>query len=219
MPESEADIARKNRSMAVCKEKGIYVPEHLRSYVAEAQCIIPEKDEILRRAVCIFATGVCSEIFREGGPRDMKQFVEIMNTLEKQYGFQCSLSPKEQDYLKNPLQHEKEHILYDWRYEDCAVLLWALSLMDLGEPDHTCDVSSLGKLIFSNDFDTLFNSSTLRSREEILDLQDLIFRYDWACVEARVNGSHPEALDPSVVYEWHYALNWLTGADGITQWD
>ncbi|WP_338398753.1 DUF4272 domain-containing protein [Persicobacter psychrovividus] len=50
----------------------------------------------------------------------------------------------------------------------------------------------------------------MRSKEEILDQADLILRLDWACVNARVkNEVAPGGLNSSVVYERHYALNWL----------
>lgn len=26
-------------------------------------------------------------------------------------------------------------------------------------------------------------------------------------------------MSGDIVYEWHYALNWLVGAEGITEWD
>lgn len=51
------------------------------------------------------------------------------------------------------------------------------------------------------------------------DRQDLIFRYDWACVEARIHGKELTAVSGDIVFEWHYALNWLVGAEGITDWD
>lgn len=218
-PETETDVARKERSIAICRRKGIPTAEHLRAYVSDAQCVIPDKETILLRAVCIFATGVCSEVFREGGSQDPKQFSNMMRSLEEQYGFRRALSPKERDYLDHPQGREKDHLLYDWRYEDCAVLLWALGLLELGEPDHACDVPGIAKLIWSHDLASLSAASALRTKEEILNLQDLILRYDWACVDARIKGSRMELLDPSVVYEWHYALNWLTGAGGITNWD
>ena len=56
------------------------------------------------------------------------------------------------------------------------------------------------------------SSAKLRTPSEILDQADLIYRYHWAVVDARVNGKEPPAkLDPSVVMERHYALNWLIG--------
>jgi hypothetical protein len=46
--------------------------------------------------------------------------------------------------------------------------------------------------------------------DQILDQADLIYRYHWAVVDARVKGKQPPAgLDPGIVYERHYALNWL----------
>ena len=33
----------------------------------------------------------------------------------------------------------------------------------------------------------------------------------WACVDARIQGEEVKgAINPSVIYERHYALNWLT---------
>jgi hypothetical protein len=61
--------------------------------------------------------------------------------------------------------------------------------------------------------------TTLRPIEDILDQADLIYRYRWALVDARVNDSEPPAgLDPGVALERHRALNWLIGYLG-QDWD
>ena len=45
---------------------------------------------------------------------------------------------------------------------------------------------------------------------EILDEADLIYRYNWVCVDSRVNDKTPPAgLNGGVAYERHRALNWL----------
>ena len=54
---------------------------------------------------------------------------------------------------------------------------------------------------------------------EILDMQDLVLRYHWACVDARIHHKEMPKLNADIIYEWHYALNWLVGADGNTKWD
>ena len=66
---------------------------------------------------------------------------------------------------------------------------------------------------------SLSKKAKLRSKEEILELQDLTLRYNWACVDARINNKTIEALDFGVVFERHYALNWLLTVDGISDWD
>jgi hypothetical protein len=54
--------------------------------------------------------------------------------------------------------------------------------------------------------------ATLRPVAEVLDEADLIYRYDWAVVDARINNKPvPLGVDPGVVQERHYALNWLIG--------
>ena len=62
-------------------------------------------------------------------------------------------------------------------------------------------------------------AAVLRSMDEILDMQDLVLRYDWACVDARVHHKEVPMLSSDIVFEWHYALNWLVQADGIADWD
>ena len=51
--------------------------------------------------------------------------------------------------------------------------------------------------------------SKSRTKAEILDANDLYYRMDWTCVDARVNGHELNGLNSSVVFERHYALNWL----------
>ena len=52
----------------------------------------------------------------------------------------------------------------------------------------------------------------MRNIEEILDEADLIYRYNWACVNARIKGENaPAGLDSEVVFERHWGLNWLIG--------
>jgi hypothetical protein len=100
------------------------------------------------------------------------------------------------------------------------VLLWALEhFPQLGRPDHICEVPAVARVIAKADPHRLLQDATLRDAAQILDEADLIYRYDWACVNARSKGEEPPAgLDRGVVYERHYALNWLIGYNG-QEWD
>ena len=65
-------------------------------------------------------------------------------------------------------------------------------------------------LVFHRSLEEFLAEAELRRPSEILDEADLILRYDWAVVDARVNQKPiPAELDRGVVYERHYALNWL----------
>jgi hypothetical protein len=63
-------------------------------------------------------------------------------------------------------------------------------------------------------------AAKLRDVSEILDEADLIYRYHWACVDARVNGSGPlQGLEESVVMERRAGLWWMLDIDGQDDWD
>ncbi|MBP3458710.1 MAG: DUF4272 domain-containing protein [Lachnospiraceae bacterium] len=218
--ETEADKKRKEKSIGVLKEKGIPFIEHMEVSVYEKNCVIPQKEEILHRAVAVFAACVKGEIYTCGEYEDCEgKTKEVLDKLEELYGFSCCLSAEERAYIEDTTPDPVLHNKFGWRYEGCSVLLWALSLLDMKEPTEICDASQIGGIFWQNDFEGLIKQAVLRSREEIMDLQDLVYRYDWACVEARIKGKELPMLNGEIIYEWHYALNWLTTADGITDWD
>jgi hypothetical protein len=52
-----------------------------------------------------------------------------------------------------------------------------------------------------------------------MDMSDLIYRLHWAVRDATLSGKKPPGrLNPSVVYEWHYGVNWLTCYED-QEWD
>ena len=218
--EKEADRERKMRSIAILKEKGIPYLEHLKASVFEAECIIPDKEVVVHRLACTFAACVQSEIYTSGQFENCAETAaEEIAQLEKNYQISEWLSTEERDYLENPDKDPALHNRFGWRYECCSVLLWALSMIELKEPTEICNASELGAIMWNHTFDSLMEASVLRSRDEILDMQDLVLRYDWACVDARIHHRELPMLSGDIIYEWHYALNWLVQADGIADWD
>ena len=99
---------------------------------------------------------------------------------------------------------------------------WALSLTDdLFWPDRICDVPGSVRMMNAYpSMEELTAAARLRSRKELLDQADLIYRLHWACVDARVMGlPAPWGLEEGVVMERHRALFWLAGCDGMCPWD
>lgn len=61
--------------------------------------------------------------------------------------------------------------------------------------------------LLANRLENLWRKLELRDIDEILDEADLIYRYDWACVDARMKQLNaPAGLNSSVVVERHGAL-------------
>ena len=71
-----------------------------------------------------------------------------------------------------------------------------------------------------DNFEELMQNVKMRNPSKILDKADLLFRMDWACVNARLNGELPSGnLNPDVVVEQHKGINWLIGAFDAEDWD
>lgn len=103
-----------------------------------------------------------------------------------------------------------------WKYKAFWVLLWALGIVDqLKSPSSICDCDFAIKSVSEcESYQEFMNKVNLRSIDEILNEADLIFRYNWACVDAKVNGKPTlQDLNSSVVLERHKALNWLIAVD------
>lgn len=219
VPEEQVDIDRRKRSVEKCKSMGLPVLETLKASVYESECVIPSKEEVIHRLACIFAAAVCSEACNYEPEKAKIMTAGMLKDLDKNYLVSQYFSRAEKDYTSNPLKYPDMHPKFGWRYECCVVLLWALGLWDLGEPNKICDAGEIGEILWKNDFISLLEKSKLKSKEEILDMQDLILRYDWACVDARIHNKEMTVIDGEIVYEWHYALNWLTNANYTTDWD
>lgn len=57
--------------------------------------------------------------------------------------------------------------------------------------------------------------TVMRSKKEILDKADLVYRMDWAAVDARCHGmTGPAGINHGVIQERHKALNWMIWLHG-----
>lgn len=215
--EEPEDIERRQKSIAILKEKNIPYLEKLKCAVYEKECDIWSEEEIINRLTAIFATSIKGEISHID---DFEEKFKIMlKALENNYNVSKNFTIEEKLYINDFNCTEQDNINFSWKYECIAVLLWSLSLYNLNEPTDVCDVPEIANLLWSNNTKSLLQKAKLKSKQEILDLQDLILRYHWACVEARINNKSLPQLNEEVVSEWHYALNWLVKAYGIKNWD
>ena len=155
IPEEQADVDRRLRSVEKCKKMGLPVMETLKASVYESECVIPSKEDIVHRLACIFAAAVCSEACNYEPDKAAGMVKGMLSELEEKYFVSKYFSNEEREYTQNPLNHPDMHPKFGWRYEGCAVLLWALGLWELGEPTKICDAGEVGKILWNNDFNSL----------------------------------------------------------------
>jgi len=138
---------------------------------------------------------------------------EIVERLVKDYGLSGHFSPKEKAFIQNPDPSQHDRIQFAWRYEAACTLLWALGYVEeLGKPAAICDAGTIVSVLHERGAERFVAEAKLRPLAQILDEADLIYRYHWAVVDARLKGREPPAgLEPGVTLERHYTLNWLIG--------
>ncbi|MBS7566963.1 DUF4272 domain-containing protein [Mucilaginibacter sp. Bleaf8] len=203
---------RRNKSEAYCKAHGVPIYSNPNSMFSdpENQVTIRSKDEVIDRLLALCYIGLKSEGLSK----------ESMAQLDQQYHMSGKLSPAERAYITAQNPTEQQKVDANWRYESMHVMLWALGLVDdLAYPDKLCDVANDNRIIRDLGEQGLHQKARLRSKQEIMDQADLALRLHWAVVDARVNKEDtPAHLESGVVYERHYALNWLINYGG-QDWD
>ncbi|HKS59054.1 MAG TPA: DUF4272 domain-containing protein [Steroidobacteraceae bacterium] len=198
---SDEAESRRTRSIEVLKREGVPYMKDLPMIETAAQIKARNTEEVALRAIALAVVAV------KGETLDQKLALDLVN----RFGIRSALSPAERAFIDNPKPSEHDRVQFAWRYEGLGVMLWALGFeTELGRPDKIVDVPRAVGFIRDLGRDGFIAKAQLRSLDQILDQADLIYRYHWAVVDARVNGKEPPAgLDPGVVYERHYALNWL----------
>ena len=214
-------VERRNKSMALLRDKHIYVTPWLPLLWERAEEPGRTVEEVCRRAAALLIVSLYSEC-RVGEHMSYEESREFVKPIIEGYGAEGFFSPGEKAYLDAPNSTEQTQIQYAWQYENLWVMEWALGLTDdLFWPTRICDVPQSVRIMREYPtMEELTAAARLRPRKELLDQADLIYRLHWACVDARVMGMPaPQELEEGVVMERHRALFWLAGCDEMCPWD
>jgi hypothetical protein len=201
-PSKEA-AERKAKSIARLKKEGVPTTDHLPVIQNSKEAKSRTAEQIAQRAIAICITAVKGEGLDQ----------ETTDKLVKKYNAEKFFSPEEAAFVKDPNPTRQQRIQFSWRYECYWVLLWALGYVDdLQRPEGICDVAKAVAFLRDRTTEQFVKDAKLRPLASILDEADLIYRYDWAVVDARVQRKEvPAKLEKGVVLERHYVLNWLIG--------
>ena len=214
-------VERRNKSMALLRDRHIYVTPWLPLLWERAEEPGRTLEEVCGRAAALLVVSLYSEC-RLGEHMSYEESREFVDPIIEGYGAEGFFSPDEKAYLDDPNSDEKTQIQYAWQYENLWVMEWAMGLTDdLFWPTRICDVPESVRIIREYPtMEELTAAAKLRPRQELLDQADLIYRLHWACVDARVMGMPaPQELEDGVVMERHRALFWLAGCDEMCGWD
>lgn len=214
---------RKTRSEKVLKKHKILINPTLSRIATEDEARLRSSEEIVKRGVTAFLTcQIAIDVLNGSGAESVEFFTPIL----ERFDLRGELTEDEKPYFDlsqcDNISGQQANDM-QWRLEMCAALFWACGFIKkLPYPSEMIDTT---KQIFMingcSSFAELMKNVKMRSLGEILDATDLIFRMNWACVEARVKNSPAIQGDlfPDVVWEQHKGFNWLIGAYDAEDWD
>ena len=210
---------RKQESLALLRQQKIPYLESLPVIETADFVRLRSAEEISRRAIsCLLTIQLACDCHQQQNVEQSKLF---MTGLLDQFGVRLFLTEKEKAVF-NGTATRQDLTNMIWKYEAYWVLLWALGrVSELSYPMEICDCEKAIEVVSGcATFEEFVAAAQLRSIEEILDQADLIYRYDWACTNARIHGMPmPPGLNPEIVLERHWGLNWLIDADHGNDWD
>ena len=127
-------------------------------------------------------------------------------------GLWGNVSPTERNFLANNSPSDQARVEFSWRIESLNVLLWSLGkIPSLDLPRKMCDFENVRDLPdLTVDPKQWIERAALRNVEDILNETDFIYRLHWAVRDGSLNKhAVPGNFHPGIVFERHYALNWL----------
>ncbi len=216
---SEQGETRKNRTIAFLTDKAIPYVTSLPQLPPLEDCRFKSQEEIAKRAVALLIViQFACDVAQNGNIEESREFFTNMLCT---YGVQESLTEHEKFFLESQHPSAQDAVNISWQYEAYWTLIWALGLVEeLDFPDDVCDCEYAVQVVSRCEtFEEFYKQTVLRSKEEILDEADKIYRLHWACVDSRINGQvAPLSLNESVVMERRRGLFWMMGYQD-EEWD
>ena len=175
-------------------------------------------DEICKRAIAStiiiqLAVDICNH------KEINNDTIQIINFVLNKYNVSDCLNSLELKLL-NGNYSEQDAINVSWNYESVWSLFWSLGLIDdIETVNNECDCNFvLQTVLTSNSYEDFKSKCKLRRKQEILDIEDLYFRYNWAINNFKIDSSTKTGnLNPSIVIERKRGLDWIFS--GIDDWN
>ena len=208
LPETPVQKKRREKNNKIVGKKKIAVATKVMTRWNDDEVDLRSVEEICRRAVaCFIAIQIACDINQGNYEEGLDYFKPMID----KFGVADQLNSKESRIIDGSYSMQ-DAIDMDWAYEALWSLFWCLGLVkDVSDGSGVCDCDKVIRTIMDCDsVSDLVKKSKLRKKEEILDMLDLYFRYNWAINDAKVNpASSIGDLNPSTVIERRRGLEWV----------
>ncbi|NOW91030.1 hypothetical protein BCD91_003053 [Clostridium beijerinckii] len=180
-------LQRKQKSIEILKSNKVPYMEGLPIIEDVTEIEVRSAEEIAKRAIaCLVAIQVACDI---NSGENIEESREFFKGFLKKYEVKNELTEAEKKIIFGT-PDEQDVINMAWKYEAYWTLIWALGILDeLDYPSQICDCNfAINVVADCKDFNEFMKKVNLRSIDQILNEADLIYRYNWACVDARIHG-------------------------------
>ena len=210
--ETEKQKNRRQKNNNFLTQNGISINENLSCYENDVQ--IKNIDEVCKRAIaCLITIQVACDINngQDIKSEEYKDNFNFVKSLYKKFDVEACLNSKERRIIDGTYSRQ-DAIDMDWAYEAYWAVCWCLSLVDdIKNGGEMCDCNrAISFVINSNSYEEFKSKCKLRDIDEILDMKDLYYRYNWAINDRHVNSNtNIGNLEPSNVIERRRGLEWV----------
>jgi len=205
--------SRKISSESKLRTLGVPINENLPLIESDEETTLRSVADVHRRLVALWA--VVGKALLGTESRFATYIVE--------HQMESWLSDVERKFILDEQPSKRDGIHFSWQLEALFFVAWCAGLIEADEvPTQESNVQSILDLFPQDgeDPDRLQAAIAIRSKSDILDHADLLYRLHWAVRNARLTGSSgPSAVNGGVVQEWHRAVNWMIRYNKEDDWD
>lgn len=204
---------RKIASETLLHKRGIRINLQLPEIESNEEVRLRSADELFRRLISLWAVVGTA----------LQPEVTYFREYVVHYEMTSWLSEREREFLFADHRAEDDCIQFSSKREALFFLLWCAVVIERIEiPSGESSIKSIMPL-FPQGMEVPFklqNLIRMRSKDDVMNWADLLYRLHWAVRHANLIGKPvPANLNPVAVQEWHQAVNWMICYGEEDNWD
>ena len=210
--QTKEDADRMERNIKLMEKDKMPFYDKMEVNISEKDVKIRKKWEIIRKVVAIVITRIAAQTFLEKKENMLKNLSDIIEIFEKKYQFKEFLTKREREFLENKKENYQLNVEFYFRLETAQTLLWVLSIDKLPDLNNFSDLAEIIEILENENLKSFARKCEIRSKNQILDALDYMYRLNWANVEVKLNG-YSRIANESILYFTRLGLEWVVQSD------
>lgn len=210
--QTKEDADRMERNIKLMEKDKMPFYDKMEVNISEKDVKIRKKWEIIRKVVAIVITRIAAQTFLEKKENMLKNLSDIIEIFEKKYQFKEFLTKREREFLENKKENYQLNVEFYFRLETAQTLLWVLSIDKLPDLNNFSNLAEIIEILENENLKSFARKCEIRSKNQILDVLDYMYRLNWANVEIKLNG-YSRIVNESILYFTRLGLEWVVQSD------